>query len=81
MKEVEVLENPEMGTSGLSSALQLVESTNSFTVQFGTVTTPILIPIVENEIENRRLETFRETLKRVIKKHRASLNALDDIEP
>lgn len=79
MKVVELLENPEMGTSGLSSAMQLVESTNSFTVQFGTVSSPILIPTLEKAPEGERPETFGQTLKRVIKKHRKSLDALGDI--
>jgi len=78
MKEMDLLENPEMGTSGLSSAMQLVESTNSFTVQFGTVSSPIIITTFDTEPEGERPETFRETLKRVIKKHRTSLDALGE---
>ncbi len=79
MKEVDLIENPQMGTSGLSSAMQqLFESTSAFTLHFGTVSSPILIAIPDNKPERERPETFKDTLKKVIKKHRESLDALGD---
>ena len=78
MRDIEILENPETGTAGLSSAFQLVESTSSVSIQFGTTPGPIVTFPVEEKPEVKRDETFREILRRSMERHRKTLDKLDE---
>lgn len=80
MEEIELLENPEKGTAGISTALQLVESTGSASIQFGTLPGPIvMIPQEERPEESKREETFTDTLHRIIRRHKEALDKLHEM--
>ena len=80
MKIVELIENPEHGTSGISSAYQLVESSSSVGSEHGT--SPgyfISFPSArEEKVKTRREETLGEKLHRLIRVHRDTLDELDE---
>jgi len=64
------------GTAGLSSAMQLVSSTSSLSFNFGTAPMPLFVSPIEKKQIQRRDDTFNETLRQVIKKHRDTLDKL-----
>lgn len=82
MEKVEILENPEIGTAGLSSAFQLVESTSSVSISFGTAPSYIILFPAEEKLRRagkvRQDETPREMFRRVIKMHRKALDKLNE---
>lgn len=80
MKVVELLENPEHGTAGISSAYQLVESSSSVGDEYGTSPSYyISFPSArEEKIKTRREETFGEKLHKLIRIHRDTLDRLDE---
>ena len=80
MKVVELLENPEHGTAGISSAYQLVESSSSVGGEYGTSPSYFIsFPSArEEKIRKRREETFGERLHRLIRIHRDTLDKLDE---
>jgi hypothetical protein len=81
MENIDIIENPEMGTAGISSAFQLVESTASSSIEFGTAPTCIVVmpQKEEKKAEIRQEETFRETLHRVMRSHKEVLDRLDEL--
>ena len=73
---VRELRNFDTGTAGLSSAMQLESSTSTCSLVPGTASMPqIIFPTEKKEI-NRREETRRETIRRVINRHRGTLDRL-----
>lgn len=77
-KIINILDNPESGTSGISSALQLTESTSSIAVEFGTLPSPVITIPSEEKPEVESEETFKEIIHRIIRRHKEVLNRLDE---
>lgn len=75
--EIEFQENPERGTAGISSAFQLVESTDFPSMEFGTAPDAIHIFPVGNDISVKREKTFKEKLAETIRRHKPALDKLD----
>ena len=76
-QEIEIISFPETGTAGLSSHMQLVSSTSAFHMPFGTAPLPMVTFPTEKRDEEKRPETFREILRRIIKRHKEVLDKLD----
>jgi hypothetical protein len=82
IKGVEIQERPsDTGTAGLTSALQIVETTQSFATQFDTTQYANLYPILEEERgeQQENIEYFRDTIGRLMKKHKRTLDELAKI--
>ena len=80
MKIVELLENPENGTAGISSAYQLVESSSSVGGEYGTSPSYYIsfFSAREEKIQTRREETLGEKIHKLIRIHRDTLDKLDE---
>jgi hypothetical protein len=76
IEEKEVKITPEMGTSGIASALQIGSSTSTYSFEMTTAPGSILVlhPL-ERTLQNGE-ETFKEILKKLTKKHRETLDSL-----
>ncbi len=80
MKVVDLLENPENGTAGISSAYQLVNSSSSVGGVSGTSPSYYFsFPSAhEEKIVTRREDTLGERLHKLIRTHRDTLDKLEN---
>jgi len=63
-------------SAGLSSAMQLVETSSTSSILGGTVELPVYILPTPKKPETEREETITETIKKIIRRHKETLDRL-----
>lgn len=78
MAKIYIKNNFEQGTAGIASASQLIESTSSYSIEFGTLPSIVVKGSLKKKQEEERQESIVETLLRITRRHKEALDKLDE---